>query len=74
MYAFSTAWNDTITALILTNRNSTLALAVYKAIGSGTSDIQFAAAGSIILIIPALVFTFVMRKYIGQMWGSSTVQ
>jgi multiple sugar transport system permease protein len=74
MYAFTTAWNDTITALILTNRNSTLALAVYKAIGSGTSDIQFAAAGSIILILPALVYTFVMRRYIGQMWGSSTVK
>lgn len=73
MYAFSTAWNDTITALILTNNNSTLALAVYKAIGSSTGDIQFAAAGSIILIIPALVYTFIMRKYIGQMWGASTV-
>lgn len=74
MYAFSTAWNDTITALILTNRNSTLALAVYKAIGSGTSDIQFAAAGSIILILPALVFTFIMRKYINQMWGASAIK
>lgn len=74
MYAFTTAWNDTITALILTNNNSTLALAVYKAIGSGTGDIQFAAAGSIILILPALVYTFIMRKYIGQMWGSSTVK
>lgn len=74
MYAFSTAWNDTITALILTNNNSTLALAVYKAIGSGTGDIQFAAAGSIILIIPALVYTFIMRKYIGQMWGTSTIK
>lgn len=74
MYAFSTAWNDTITALILTNENSTLALAVYKAIGSGTSDIQFAAAGSIILILPALVFTFIMRKYINQMWGASAIK
>ncbi len=74
MYAFSTAWNDTITALILTDNNSTLALAVYKAIGAGSGDIQFAAAGSIILILPALVYTFVMRKYIGQMWGASTVK
>ena len=74
MYAFSTAWNDTITALILTDNNSTLALAVYKAIGAGTGDIQFAAAGSIILILPALVYTFIMRKYIGQMWGASTVK
>lgn len=69
MYAFLTAWNDTISALILTNENQTLALVVYKAIGTTSSGIQYAAAGSIVLIIPALVFTFIIRKYIGQMWG-----
>lgn len=70
MYAFLTAWNDTISALILTNDNPTLALAVYQAIGDNTTNLQYAAAGSIILIIPALVFTFVVRKYVNQMWGS----
>lgn len=69
MYSFLTAWNDTISALILTNENQTLALVVYKAIGTTSSGIQYAAAGSIILIIPALVFTMIIRKYIGQMWG-----
>lgn len=69
MYAFLAAWNDTISALILTNENQTLALVVYKAIGTTSSGIQYAAAGSVILILPALVFTFVIRKYIGQMWG-----
>lgn len=69
MYAFLTAWNDTISALILTNENQTLALVVYKAIGTTSSGIQYAAAGSIVLILPALVFTFIIRKYIGQMWG-----
>lgn len=69
MYSFLTAWNDTISALILTNKNQTLALVVYKAIGSTSSGIQYAAAGSIILILPALVFTFIIRRYISQMWG-----
>lgn len=69
MYSFLTAWNDTISALILTNNNQTLALVVYKAIGTTSSGIQYAAAGSIVLIIPALVFTFIIRRYIGQMWG-----
>lgn len=69
MYAFTTAWNDTISALILTSDNQTLALVVYKAIGTTSSGIQYAAAGSIVLILPALVFTFIIRKYIGQMWG-----
>lgn len=69
MYSFLTAWNDTISALILTSENQTLALVVYKAIGTTSSGIQYAAAGSIILILPAVVFTFIIRKYIGQMWG-----
>lgn len=69
MYAFLAAWNDTISALILTNENQTLALVVYKAIGTTSSGIQYAAAGSVVLILPALVFTFIIRKYIGQMWG-----
>jgi multiple sugar transport system permease protein len=71
MYAFNTAWNDTISALILTNRNQTLSLVVYKAIVTTSSGIQYAAAGSIILIIPALVFTFIVRRYINQMWGGA---
>jgi multiple sugar transport system permease protein len=71
MYAFNTAWNDTISALILTNRNQTLSLVVYKAIGTTSSGIQYAAAGSIVLIIPALVFTFIVRRYINQMWGGA---
>ena len=69
MYSFLTAWNDTISALILTNKNQTLSLVVYKAIGTTSSGIQYAAAGIIVLILPALVFTFIIRKYIGQMWG-----
>jgi multiple sugar transport system permease protein len=73
MYAFNTAWNDTISALILTNRNQTLSLVVYKAIGTTSSGIQYAAAGSIILILPALVFTFIIRRYISQMWGGATL-
>lgn len=69
MYAFLTAWNDTISALILTDQNQTLALVVYKAIGTTSSGIQYAAAGSVILILPALVFTFIVRKYVNEMWG-----
>lgn len=68
MYAFITAWNDTGVALLLTNQNKTLALLLYNSIG-GTSSIHYAAAGSILLITPALIFTFFLRKYINQLWG-----
>lgn len=73
MYACLTAWNDTITALILTNNNQTLALSIYKIIGGNSGDIQYAAAGSIILIIPALIFIYLVKDYINQMWGEVKV-
>ncbi len=68
MYAFITAWNDTAVALLLTNRNQTLALLLYKAIG-GTASLHYAASGAIILILPALLFTFILKNYINKMWG-----
>ena len=68
MYAFITAWNDTAVSLLLTDRNQTLALLIYKSIG-GSASINYAAAGAMILILPALVFTFLLKNYINQMWG-----
>lgn len=68
MYAFITAWNDTAVSLLLTNKNETLALLIYKSIG-GASSIHYAASGAIVLILPALVFTFLLKNYITQMWG-----
>jgi len=68
MYAFITAWNDTGVALLLLNNTKTLSLVLYNAIG-GQSSIHYAAAGSIVLILPAAVFTFILRKYINQLWG-----
>lgn len=68
MYAFITAWNDTAVSLLLTDRNQTLALLIYKSIG-GSASINYSAAGAIILILPALVFTFLLKNYINKMWG-----
>jgi multiple sugar transport system permease protein len=68
MYAFITAWNDTAVSLLLTNKNETLALLIYKSIG-GSSSIHYAASGAIVLIIPALAFTFLLKNYITQLWG-----
>jgi ABC-type glycerol-3-phosphate transport system permease component len=68
MYAFITAWNDTAVSLLLTNENETLALLIYKSMG-GSASIQYAASGAIILILPALAFTFLLKNYINQMWG-----
>ncbi len=68
MYAFITAWNDTAVSLLLTDKNETLALLIYKSIG-GSSSIHYAASGAIILILPALAFTFLLKNYINKIWG-----
>jgi multiple sugar transport system permease protein len=69
MYAFITAWNDTAVSLLLTNRNQTLALLIYRSIGRSASDIHYAASGAVLLILPALVFTFLLKNYINRLWG-----
>lgn len=68
MYAFITAWNDTAVSLLLTDRNQTLALLIYKSVG-GTASMNYSAAGAVILILPALVFTFFIKDYINRIWG-----
>jgi multiple sugar transport system permease protein len=68
MYAFITAWNDTAVSLLLTDENQTLALLIYKSIG-GSSSIHYSASGAIILILPALAFTFLLKNYISKIWG-----
>lgn len=72
LYAFLAAWNDSITALIMTNDNPTLALLVYRTVGSSTIP-NLPAAGAVVLLIPSLVFTFIIKNYINQLWGSVTI-
>jgi ABC-type sugar transport system, permease component len=69
LYAFLAAWNDTITALVMTNEHPTLAMVVYRTVGNSTIP-NVPAAGAIVLLIPSLVFTFVIKNYINQMWGN----
>lgn len=68
MYAFIIAWNDAAVALLLTDRNETLALLIFRSIGA-SGAIHYASAGAILLIIPALIFTFLLKDYINRIWG-----
>lgn len=72
LYAFLAAWNDSITALIMTNENPTIALVVYRTVGSSTIA-NIPAAGAIVLLIPSLIFTFIIKNYINQLWGNVDV-
>ncbi len=68
MFAFITAWNDTAISLLLTNENQTLALLLYKNMG-GSASLHYATSGAVMLIIPALIFTFLTKDYVNKMWG-----
>lgn len=73
MYAFIGAWNDTVSALILTQSKPTFAVVVYKALIGSTGKINLTAAGALTMAFPAVVFTLFIRKYINQMWGGVKV-
>jgi len=73
MYAFLGAWNEVLAALILTQFNPTFSVVVYQSLVGATGQVNLAAAGGIVMAIPAVIFTFIIRRYIRQMWGGVTV-
>ena len=73
MYAFLGAWNETVMAIILTEFNPTFPVVVYRTLIGTTGQVNLAAASGMAMGIPAVIFTFFIRKYIGQMWGGITV-
>lgn len=73
MYAFLGAWNETVAAIILTQFKPTFAVVVYQTLYGATGQVNLTAAGGIAMAVPTLIFTFIIRKYINQMWGSMSV-
>lgn len=73
MYSFLGAWNETVSAIILTNFNPTFAVIVYQTVLGAVGQVNLAAAGGMVMALPAVTFTFFIRRYINQMWGGVTV-
>jgi len=73
MYSFLGAWNETVAAIILTQFNPTFAVVVYQSLLGSVGQVNLAAAGGLTMAIPALIFTFFIRRYVRQMWGGVTV-
>jgi len=69
MYAFIGAWNETVSAIILTQFNPTFSVVVYQSLIGATGQVNLSAAGGISMALPMILFTFFIRKYINQMWG-----
>jgi multiple sugar transport system permease protein len=73
MYAFLGAWNETVAAIILTVFKPTFSVIVYQTVLGAVGQVNLAAAGGMAMALPAVVFTFFLRRYIHQMWGGMTV-
>jgi len=73
MYAFLGAWNETVSAIILTQFNPTFSVVVYQTLIGTSGQANLAAASGMMMAIPAVLFTFIIRNYIKQMWGGVTV-
>jgi len=73
MYAFLGAWNETVAAIILTQFKPTFSVVVYQSLLGAVGQVNLAAAGGIAMALPAVFFTFFIRRYINQMWGGVTV-
>ena len=73
MYAFIGAWNETVSALLLTQFNPTFALVVYNSSLNVAGNVNLAAAGGVAMAVPAVVFTLIIRRYLNQMWGGVSV-
>ncbi len=68
IFTFVISWNEVFAATILTLRNRTLPAQVLSSLND--SPLYYRYAGGFFMIVPALVFIFMIRKYLLNMWGS----
>jgi multiple sugar transport system permease protein len=67
IFTFVISWNEVFAATVLTLRNRTLPAQVMAALND--SPLYYRYAGGFFMIIPSLIFIFVIRKYLLNLWG-----
>lgn len=67
IFTFVMSWNEVFAASILTVQNRTLPAQVLFALTQSSEAYQF--AGAFFMLLPALIFIFVIRRYLFNMWG-----
>ncbi|WP_204115776.1 carbohydrate ABC transporter permease [Shimia biformata] len=67
IFAFVISWNEVFAAAVLTIENRTLTAFLLQTLSESPLHLKF--AGGFILVVPALVFIFAVRKYLFAMWG-----
>ncbi len=67
IFTFIMSWNEVFMAAVLTLTNRTLPAFILTSAMAAPDIIKFAA--SFIMILPALIFVFIARRYLVSMWG-----
>ena len=67
IFTFIMSWNEVFIASILTTLNRTLPAFILVSAMAAPDFIKFAA--SFLIILPAMVFVFIARRYLVSMWG-----
>jgi multiple sugar transport system permease protein len=67
IFAFVISWNEVFAAAVLTIENRTLTAFLLVKLSEAPLHLKF--AGGFILVVPALIFIFAVRKYLFAMWG-----
>jgi len=67
IFAFVISWNEVFAVAVLTIQNRTLTAFLLQSLDTSPLHLKF--AGGFILVVPALVFIFAVRKYLFAMWG-----
>ncbi len=63
------SWNEVLGATVLTLNRRTLPAQVLTTLAD--SPLAFRFAGGLALVLPALVFIAVVRRYLLNMWGTT---
>jgi multiple sugar transport system permease protein len=67
IFSFVISWNEVFAAAVLTIENRTLTAFLLQNLDTSALHLKF--AGGFILVVPALIFIFAVRKYLFAMWG-----
>ena len=67
VFAFVISWNEVFAASVLTIQNRTLTAFLLQSLDVSSMPLKF--AGGFVLVLPALIFIFLVREYLFAMWG-----
>lgn len=69
IFTFVLSWNEVLGAAVITLGHRTLPAQVLTALAEAPQSYRF--AGGFALVVPALLFILLMRRYLVNMWGTT---